>query len=77
MPLGDIAGEALGGLIRFVARIVFEIVVEWLLHGTGTLILRVIRPRHEPSETAAILTGLIFWIAVIALCVWVYRQAAP
>jgi hypothetical protein len=77
MPLGDIAGEALGGLFRFVARIVFEIVVEWLLHGTGTLILRVIRPRHEPSETAAILTWLIFWIAVIALCVWVYRQAAP
>jgi hypothetical protein len=35
MPLGDIAGEALGGVFRVIARIVFEIVVEWLLRGTG------------------------------------------
>lgn len=75
MPLGDIAGEALGGVFRFIARILFEIVVEWLLHGTGALILRLIRPRHEPGETAAILTGLLFWIAVIALSLWLYRQA--
>lgn len=75
MPLGDIAGEALGGVFRFIARILFEIVVEWLLHGTGALILRLIRPRHEPGETAAILTGLLFWIAVIALGLWLYRQA--
>lgn len=77
MPLGDIAGEALGGVFRFIARIVFEIVVEWLLRGTGALILRLVRPRHEPGETAAILIGLVFWIAAIALGLWVYRQAAP
>lgn len=75
MPLGDIAGEALGGVFRFISRMLFEIVVEWLLHGTGALILRLIRPRHEPGETAAILTGLLFWIAVIALGLWLYRQA--
>lgn len=77
MPLGDIAGEALSGVFRFIARIVFEIVVEWLLRGTGALILRLVRPRHEPGETAAILAGLVFWIAMIALGFWVYRQAAP
>jgi hypothetical protein len=77
MPLGDIAGEALGGVFRFIARIVFEIVVEWLLRGTGALILQLVRPRHEPGETAAVLTGLVFWIAMIALGLWVYRQAAP
>lgn len=53
MPLGDIAGEALGGVFRVIARIVFEIVVEWLLRGTGALILRVLRPRHAPGEAAA------------------------
>jgi hypothetical protein len=77
MPLGDIAGEALGGVFRFVARIVFEIVVEWLLYRTGALILRLIRPRHEPGEAAAIVTGLLFWIAMAALGVWCYGQAAP
>ncbi|MBD9478737.1 hypothetical protein [Pseudoxanthomonas sp. PXM02] len=77
MPLGDIAGEALGGVFRFIARVVFEIVVEWLLRGTGALILRLIRPRHEPDDATAILTGLVFWIAMIALGFWVYEQAAP
>lgn len=76
MPLGDIAGEALGGVLRFVVRIVFEIVVEWLLRGTGALILRLMRPRHEPGETAAVVTGLLFWIAMMALGLWWYRQAA-
>ena len=77
MPLGDIAGEALGGVFRFIARIVFEIVVEWLLRGTGALILRLLRPRHEPGETAAVMTGLVFWIALIVLGYWLYGQAAP
>jgi hypothetical protein len=75
MPLGDIAGEALGGVFRVIARIVFEIVVEWLLRGTGALILRVLRPRHAPGEAAAALTGVVFWVAMIALCVWIYREA--
>ena len=70
MPLGDIAGEALGGVFRFIARIVFEIVVEWLLRGTGALILRLLRPRHELGETAAVMTGLVFWIALIVLGYW-------
>jgi hypothetical protein len=75
MPLGDIAGEALGGVFRVIARIVFEIVVEWLLRGTGALILRVLRPRHAPGEAAAALTGVVFWGAMIALGVWIYREA--
>ena len=73
MSLGDIAGEALGGVFRFIARMVFEIVVEIVLHGTGVLILRMLRPKHEPGETAAALTGLGFWIAMVALGVWIYR----
>jgi hypothetical protein len=75
MPLGDIAGEALGGVFRVIARIVFEIVVEWLLRGTGALILRVLRPRQAPREAAAALTGVVFWGAMIALGVWIYREA--
>ncbi|MCY1383866.1 hypothetical protein D9M69_720340 [compost metagenome] len=74
MPLGDIAGEALGGVFRVIARIVFEIVVEWLLRGTGALILRVLRLGHAPGEAAAAVTGLAFWVAMIAVGVWIYRE---
>lgn len=75
MPLGDIAGEALGGVFRFLARLVADLVVELLLRGTGHLILRLLRPRRVPGENAAAVAGLVFWIAAIALGVWAYRQA--
>ena len=75
MPLDDIAGEALGGVFRFIARLVFEIVVEVILRGTGAMILRLLRPKHEPGETAATLAGLAFWGAVIALVFWAFRMA--
>lgn len=71
----DIAGDALGGVFRFIVRMVSGLVVELLLRGTGFLILRLLRPRHETGENAAAATGLAFWIAAVALGVWVYRQA--
>lgn len=37
MPLGDVAGEALSGAFRFIARVVFEIVVDVILSGTGAM----------------------------------------
>lgn len=75
MPLGDIAGEVLGGVFRFVAQMFVEIVVEFLIQGTGRSILRTVRPKAEPSDTACTCTGLAFWAGVIALGLFVYRQA--
>ena len=74
MPLGDVAGEALSGAFRFIARIVFEIVVDVILRGTGAMILRLLHPKHEPGETAAMMTGLVFWGAAIRLFFLVFRM---
>ena len=70
MPLGDVAGEAPSGTFRFIARIVFEIVVDVILRGTGAMILRLLHPKHESGETAAMMTGLVFWGAAIRLFSW-------
>ncbi len=75
MPLGDIAGEALGGVFRFIGRLVFEVVVELLIQGAGYVILRTFRPKSEPDETACTVVGLVFWAAVIVLGWLVYRQS--
>ena len=75
MPLGDIAGEMLGGVFRLMVRILFEIVVEFLIQGAGHMILRTIRPKSEPSDTARTFVGLAFWAIVIVLGVLFYRQA--
>jgi hypothetical protein len=75
MPIGDIAGEALGGVFRFVGRLLFEVVVEVLIQGTGHVILRTVRPKSEPGETACTLVGLLFWATVIVLGWFLYRQS--
>ncbi len=74
MPLGDVAGEALSGAFRFIARVVFEIVVDVILRGTGAMILRLLRPKHDPGETAAMMTGLVFWGTAITLFFLVFRM---
>ncbi len=77
MPLGDLAGEALGGVFRFIGRLLVELVLELLVKGLGRTVLRVLRPRLEPGDTAAALAGLLAWAALLALAVVVYRAAAP
>lgn len=67
MPVGDVAGEALGGVIRFVGRVFVEFVLELLIQGTGGVVLKLLRPRHEPGETAAAIVGLVVWLVVAAV----------
>jgi len=76
MPIGDIAGEALGGVVRFLGRIVVEIVVELMLVGTGRLLLRMLLPRSEPGYTACGVVGLLFWAGLAVGGYWLYRHGA-
>ena len=45
-----------------------------ILRGTGAMILRLLHPKHEPGETAAMMTGLVFWGAAIRLFFLVFRM---
>lgn len=76
MPIGEIAGEALGGILRVVGRLVFELVFELMIQGTGYLLIRWVRPRHEPGDAASALVGLLFWAAVAMSGYWLYRTLA-
>lgn len=76
MPVGEIAGEALGGIFRFVARLFIELVFELLIQGTGHAILRTLRPHREPGDTESAVVGLLVWAAVAAGGFWFYQHAA-
>ena len=76
MPIGDIAGEALGGVARFAGRVLFEIVFELIVQGTGHLLLRFLRPKSDPGDTASAIVGLLFWAGVVAGGFWLYHVAA-
>lgn len=75
MPLGDIAGEALSGVVRFATRIFLELFVEVLLQGTGAVIIRLIRPKADPSGLVCGLVGVAFWGCVAGAFFCVYRTA--
>ena len=76
MPIGEIAGEALGGMLRVIGRFLFEVVVEVMVRGTGQVLIRIVRPGSEPGDTASSIAGLVFWATVGAGGYFFYRIAA-
>ena len=74
MPLGDIAGEVLGGALRVVGRVLIEVFFELLIKGVGYALIKLFRPQSEPSDVSCGLVGLVFWVGVVAFGVVVYRH---
>lgn len=64
MPIADIAVEVLEAAVRVIGRVLVEVVFEFLIQGAGDLLIRMFRPRPEPSDAACTLVGLLFWISV-------------
>jgi hypothetical protein len=76
MPVGEIAGEALGGIARFIGRVFIELIFEVLIQGTGHVVLKTFRPGREPGETESAVVGLLVWAAIIGGGFWFYQRAA-
>jgi len=64
MPLGEIAGEIVGGLFRFVVHFFVEIVLEVLIKGPGYIICRQFSKNVNPDGLAVVFVGFIFWAAI-------------
>jgi hypothetical protein len=64
MP-GEAAFELFAVVARFLARVVFEIVFELLIQGTGHFILKTFRPKREPGEVSSAVVGLIIWVLIV------------
>lgn len=61
MPAGEIAGELLGVLFRFVGHLFLEVVFEVLVKGAGYIICRPFYRRVNPDGFLVIVVGLAFW----------------
>ncbi len=73
MPLGEIVGESLGGVLRFAGRLLFEVVFEFLIQGLGHIVIRTVRPGSEPGATACAIAGLVCWAALISAGYFMFR----
>lgn len=67
MPLGEIAGEVITPIFKFIARIFLEIFVELLVRGLGYLICRPFSKKIEPDDFLVLLVGLVSWGLIIGL----------
>lgn len=74
MPIGEIAGEALSGALRVIGRLLFELVFEILIRGTGNVLLRHIRPRADPGDVTSAVAGLLFWGLIVVGGFWLHSS---
>ena len=66
--IGDILSGIFEVFGRVVTRIVVDILFEFIIQGTGAIILRLVffwRPTHKlPGDFACGVVGLLFWVFV-------------
>lgn len=76
MPLGDIAGELAGGILRSIGSIIAEIVLEIAIRGQGYLICRQFNRNTDPDGGWVVAVGIIFWVIVGVIGYLVYSYFA-
>ena len=76
MPLGEIAGDALGGMARMAGRLLFELFVECMIRGAGYLLVRTLRLKAEPDDTICVVAGVLFWTVIGSGSYVVYRAVS-
>lgn len=68
MPIGEIAGEVLGGALRVIGRILVEVVFEICIKGLGYLVCRPFSRSVNFDGVLVAVVGLVTWaIILIAL----------
>ena len=72
MPIGDIAGELLGGVLRAIGSIFVEVILEIAIRGPGYLISRMFRNDIDPDGGWVVVVGLVFWIVIGVISYFAY-----
>lgn len=61
----ELVGELAGGILRFIGRLLLEIVFEFLIKGVGYLLCRPFsRKKLDPDSASVAVVGLAFWAVV-------------
>lgn len=68
----DTVAEGLSAVGRFVFRILWEVVIEFLCKSAGYLICKPFKPSVNPDGALVAVTGIVFWLLVFFLGYQVY-----
>lgn len=76
MPIGDAAGELLGGMLRTIGSIIVEVILEIAIRGPGYLICRLAKRYIDPASGWVVVMGLAFWVVIGFLGYFAYSYFA-
>jgi hypothetical protein len=72
MPLGEIAAEVLGGVVRFIGGLIVDVVLEIAIRGPGYLICRLFKKNIDAESNWVVVTGIVFWLLVGVVAYFFY-----
>ena len=64
MPIGEIAGELLGGVFKVIGRAIAEVIIEIFIKGIGYLICRPFSRSVNPDGLLVVSVGVFFWVII-------------
>jgi len=67
--IGEIVGEAIGGVVRFISEVLVNVVFEVAVRGVGYLICRLFKRDIDSESFTVALAGILFWAGVV-LATW-------
>jgi hypothetical protein len=70
----ELAGEVLGGVLRFIGSILLQVVFEILIRGVGYFICRPFKRKIHPDSITVGVVGIIFWVGVGGVVYAIHRQ---
>ena len=77
MPLEPLVEVLMKGAVRLGMEVIVEVVVNITFRGTGWVVLKGLRPRSEPADTAATWVGAVFWGLVVATLLVLWWSGDP
>ena len=73
MPIGEIAGELFGGVLRIIGRVLAEVFFEICIKGIGYLICRPFSRSVNPDGLLVTVVGLAAWVLILAALYFGYE----
>lgn len=56
--------DVAGGVLKFIGRLVLEVIFEGLIQGTGYLLCRPFSKKLSPDSWIVVFVGCAFWVVV-------------
>jgi len=75
MPIEDITGHALSGLLRLLGYLVTDVFVEFIIKGPGYLLCRLFKREVDLDSGWVVFVGVIFWACIGGLAYGIHKFA--